>query len=91
MCFVETLKLLYQSYVTVRDLDPIPSSFVKQCAPVLVPKTTASIVNLSLSSGVFLNSLKTVQFIRFLINLKNQIVIKKILVTIVLSHSCLFV
>lgn len=42
---------------------------------------------LSLPSGVFLNSLKTVQFILFL---KNKILIKKILITIILSNICLF-
>jgi hypothetical protein len=48
----EVSKLLSQSSVTNCDLDPIPASLVKQCAPVLVP-TITNIINLSLSSGVF--------------------------------------
>jgi len=48
----EIFKLISQSFNSFCDLDPIPTSLLKQCLPVLLP-TITSIVNLSLSSGVF--------------------------------------
>ena len=38
-------------------LDPVPTALVKQCLPILLPVIT-KIVNLSLSSGTFPESLK---------------------------------
>ena len=48
----EISKLISQSSNTFCDLDPIPTSILKQCLPILLP-TITNIVNLSLSSGVF--------------------------------------
>ena len=48
----EILKLISQSSNTFCDLDPIPTSILKQCLPTLLP-TITNIVNLSLSTGVF--------------------------------------
>jgi hypothetical protein len=48
----EISKLISQSSNTFCDLDPIPTSILKQCLSALLP-TITNIVNLSLSSGVF--------------------------------------
>jgi hypothetical protein len=48
----EISKLISQSTNTFCDLDPIPTSLLKQCLPTLLP-TITNIVNLSLSFGVF--------------------------------------
>jgi exonuclease III len=48
----ELSKLISQSSNTFCDLDPIPTSILKQCLPILLP-TLTDIVNLSLSTGVF--------------------------------------
>jgi len=48
----EICKLVSQSSNTFCDLDPIPTSLLKQLLPPLLP-TITNIVNLSLSSGVF--------------------------------------
>ncbi len=53
----ELSKLISQSSNTFCDLDPIPTSILKQCLPALLP-TIANIVNLSLSTGVFPNQFK---------------------------------
>jgi hypothetical protein len=47
----EVYKLLSQSPATNCYLDPIPTSFLKQWVPVLLPAIT-SIINFSLSSGI---------------------------------------
>ena len=48
----ELSKLIAMSPNTFCDLDPIPTSILKQCLPVLLP-TITDIVNLSLTTGVF--------------------------------------
>ena len=48
----EVSKLLSQSPDTNCDLDPIPTSLLKQFSSVLLP-TITKIINLSLSTGVF--------------------------------------
>jgi len=53
----EVSKLLSQSPDTNCDLDPIPTSLLKQCSSVLVP-TITKIINLSLSSGIFPDQFK---------------------------------
>jgi hypothetical protein len=82
----EVSKLLDQSPVTSCDLDPIPASLVKQCASVLVP-TITKIINLSLSSGVFPEQFKNCSVHPLL---KNQILIREVLLTIALSLTYLF-
>ena len=42
---------------TAYDLDPVPTSLLKQCLSVLLP-TTANIINLSPSSGTFPDQFK---------------------------------
>ena len=54
----EISKLLSQSPATDSDLDPIPTSLLKQCACVLLP-TITNIINLSLSSGTFPDQFKS--------------------------------
>jgi hypothetical protein len=54
----EVSKLLSQSPATDCDLDPIPTSLLKQCASVLLP-TITNIINLSLSSGIFPDQFKS--------------------------------
>ena len=54
----EVSKLLSQSPATDSDLDPIPTSLLKQCACVLLP-TITNIINLSLSSGTFPDQFKS--------------------------------
>jgi len=53
----EVSKLIGQSSDTFCDLDPIPTSLLKQCLPVLLP-TITNIINLSLSSGTFPDQFK---------------------------------
>ena len=53
----EVSKLLSDSPETSCDLDPIPTSLLKQCSSVLVP-TITKIINLSLSSGIFPDQFK---------------------------------
>ena len=48
----ELSKLIYQSTNTFCDLDPLPTSVLKQCLPALL-STITNIVNLSLNTGVF--------------------------------------
>jgi hypothetical protein len=48
----EVSKLVSQSPATDCDLDPIPTSLLKQCASVLLP-TITNIINLSLSFEIF--------------------------------------
>ena len=50
--------LLSQSPNTNCDLDPIPTSLLKQCSHVLLP-TITNIINLSISSGVFPDQFKS--------------------------------
>ena len=47
----EVSKLISESSNTYCDLDPIPTSLLKQCSSVLVP-TITNIINLSLSTGI---------------------------------------
>jgi len=54
----EVLKLLSHSPDTNCDLDPIPTSLLKQCSHVLLP-TITNIINLSLSTGVFPDQFKS--------------------------------
>jgi len=54
-------KLLSQSPDTNCDLDPIPTSLLKQCSHILLP-TIINIINLSPSTGIFPDS-KTVLYI----------------------------
>ena len=53
----EVSALLSSSPDTSCDLDPIPTSFLKQCKSVLLP-TITNIINLSLSTGVFPDQFK---------------------------------
>jgi len=53
----EVSKLLSQSPDTYCDLDPIPTSLLKQCSHILLP-TITNIINLSLSTGIFPNQFK---------------------------------
>jgi hypothetical protein len=53
----EVSKLLSQSPDTNSDLDPIPTSLLKQCSHILLP-TITSIINLSFSTGVFPDQFK---------------------------------
>ena len=53
----EVSKLLSQSPDTNCDLDPIPTSLLKQCSSVLLP-TITQIINLSLSTGIFPDQFK---------------------------------
>jgi len=39
------------------DLDPIPTSFLKQCSHILLP-TITNIINLPLSTGIFPDQIK---------------------------------
>jgi exonuclease III len=48
----EIFKIISLSSNSFCDLDPIPTSILKQCIPTLLP-TITNIVNLSLSTGVF--------------------------------------
>src|SRR5258706_385535 len=48
----EIAKLISLSPDTYCDLDPIPTSLLKQCAYVLIP-TITKIINLSLATGIF--------------------------------------
>jgi exonuclease III len=54
----EVSKLLSQSANTNCDLDPIPTSLLKQCSAVLLP-TITKIINLSLSTGTFPDQFKS--------------------------------
>ena len=54
----EVLNLLTHSPDTSCDLDPIPTSLLKQCSHVLLP-TITNIINLSLSTGVFPDQFKS--------------------------------
>jgi len=63
----EICKLVSQSSNTFCDLDPIPTSLLKQFLPTLLP-TIPNIVNLSLSSGVFPKQLKLCSVIPLLKN-----------------------
>lgn len=54
----EVSKLLSQSPDTNCDLDPIPTSLLKQCSSVLLP-TITKIINLSLSTGIFPDQFKS--------------------------------
>ena len=53
----EVSKLISQSFNTFCDLDPIPTSILKQGLPILLP-TITNIINLSLYTGVFPNKFK---------------------------------
>ena len=53
----EVCKLLSQSPDTNSDLDPIPTSLLKQCSHILL-LTITSIINLSFSTGVFPDQFK---------------------------------
>ena len=53
----EVSKLIALSPDTFCDLDPIPTSLLKQCLPALLP-TITNIINLSLSSGTFPDQFK---------------------------------
>jgi len=61
----EVSKHLSQSPDTNCDLDPIPTSLLKQCSHILFP-TITNIINPSLSTGIFPDQLKTVLFILIL-------------------------
>jgi len=70
------------------DLDPIPTSLLKQCSHILLP-TITNIINLFLSTGIFPDQFKNCYVHP---HLKNLTSIKMILVIIFLyliSHSCL--
>ena len=54
----EVSKLLSQSPDTYCDLDPIPTSLLKQCSHILLP-TITNIINLSISTGVFPDQFKS--------------------------------
>ena len=54
----EVFNLLSHSPDTNCDLDPIPTSLLKQCSHVLLP-TITNIINLSLSTGVFPDQFKS--------------------------------
>ena len=54
----EVSKLLSQSPDTNCDLDPIPTSLLRQCSSVLLP-TITQIINLSLSTGIFPDQFKS--------------------------------
>ena len=54
----EVSKLLSQSPDTYCDLDPIPTSLLKQCSHILLP-TITSIINLSISTGIFPDHFKS--------------------------------
>ena len=56
--FEEIAKLISLSSDAYCDLDPIPTSLLKQCASVLIP-TICQIINLSLSAGVFPDQYKS--------------------------------
>jgi len=53
----EVSKIISQSSNTYCDLDPVPTSLLKQCLSVLLP-TLTTIINISLSTGVFPDQLK---------------------------------
>jgi hypothetical protein len=53
----EVSKLISESSNTYCELDPIPTSLLKQCLPVLL-NTLTNIINLSLSTGVFPDQFK---------------------------------
>ena len=57
--------LLHSSPDTSCDLDPTPTSLLKQCKSVLPKKSQNNILNLSLSTVVFQTNLETVLFILF--------------------------
>ena len=54
----EVSNLLFQSPDTNCDLDPIPTSLLKQCSSALLP-TITKIINLSLSTGIFPDQFKS--------------------------------
>ena len=54
----EVSKLLSQSPDTNCDLDPIPTSLLKQCSHIFLP-TLTKIINLSISTGVFPDQFKS--------------------------------
>jgi len=58
----ELSKLLSQSPDTNCDFDSIPTSLLKQCSHILLP-TITNIINLSLSTDIFLINSKTVLYI----------------------------
>jgi hypothetical protein len=55
----EVSKIILTSSNSFCDLDPLPTSLLKQCLPSLLP-TITHIINLSLSTGVFPDKFKSV-------------------------------
>jgi len=53
----EVSKIILNSSNSFCDLDPLPTSLLKQCLPALLP-TITDIINLSLSTGVFPDQFK---------------------------------
>jgi len=83
----EVSKIISLSSNTFCDLDPIPTSLLKQCLSALLP-TLATVVNMSLSTGVFPDQFKACSVLPLL---KNTILTEKICPTISLYpiyHSC---
>jgi len=61
----EVSKIISHSSNTFCDLDPIPTSLLKQCLPALIP-TLTRIINLSLSTGTFPDQFKACSVIPLL-------------------------
>jgi hypothetical protein len=61
----EVSKIMSHSSNTFCDLDPIPTSLLKQCLPALIP-TVTRIINLSLSTGTFPDQFKACSVIPLL-------------------------
>lgn len=79
--------IISQSSNTFCDLDPIPTSLLKQCLSALLP-TLTTMINISLSTGVFPDQFKACSVIPLL---KNTILTERICPTIGLSliyHFC---
>jgi len=81
-------KLPSQSPDTNCDLDPIPTSVLKQCSDILLP-TITNIINLSISKGIFPDKLQSC-FVHP--HMKKSIswikMISVIIVIYLTSHSC---
>jgi hypothetical protein len=61
----EVSKIILNSSNTFCDLDPIPTSLLKQCLPTLL-STLTNIINLSLETGVFPDQFKACSVIPLL-------------------------